>query len=54
MLAGAIARATAATAVHPLNVIKTIFQLGLAMPDLRCSTARIRTHARSLRTTTNL
>ena len=38
MLAGAIARATASTAVHPLNVMKTMLQLGKNMPERRWST----------------
>ena len=38
MIAGAVARATAATAVHPLNVIKTMLQLGREMPEWRWHT----------------
>jgi len=38
MLAGAIARSVSATAVHPLNVIKTLLQTkGGVMPELRWS-----------------
>lgn len=38
MIAGAVARSVSATAVHPLNVIKTILQTkGGVMPELKWS-----------------